>query len=113
MDIAGMRSKMWDRHDIILEGTEERGTFSVVRTPPVTVRGSVNVTNRQVVDQNGKEVTVTATLRWHPDGPRPKIGALVTLPDYFGVKPHREVITTRVVDSGTGMTPAHVEVTVR
>lgn len=113
MDAAKIRARMWDRHEIVLEAQEVRSGFGVTRHPPVTVMGSVSATARQVTDQNGNEVTVSATVRWHPSGPLPKVGALVTLPERFGLKPKREVVTARLVDSGTGLTPAHVEVTLR
>lgn len=113
MDAAAIRSQMWDRHDIVLEGEEKRTAYGVTHGPPVTVRGSINATARTVTDPNGNETIVSATCRWHPSGPLPKIGAKVTLPEQFGIAPKREVVTARLVDSGTGLTPAHVEVTLR
>lgn len=113
MDAAAMRSQMWDRHDIVLEGEEKRTAYGVTHGPQVTVRGSINATARTVTAPNGNEVLVSATCRWHPSGPLPKIGAKITLPEKFGVAPKREVVTARLVDSGTGMTPAHVEVTLK
>ena len=113
MDAAALRSQMWDRHEIVLQAPGKRTAMGVTPGPTLTVRGSINATARQIIDQHGNEVTAGATLRWHPDGPRPDVGWKVTLPELFGVKPDREVITCRVVDSGTGLTPSHVEVTVR
>ena len=110
---ADARSALWDRHQIVLESSEKRTGFGVSRRPPLTVMGSVNATARQVTDQNGNEVTVSATCRWHPSGPLPKVGDLVTLPAQFGLKPKREVVTARLADSGTGLTPSHVEVTLK
>lgn len=113
MDAAQLRSKMWDRHDIILEGEEKRTAYGVTHGPQVIVRGSINATARQITAPNGSEVVVAATCHWHPSGPLPKIGAKITLPAQFGIAPKREVVTARLVDSGTGLTPAHVEVTLR
>nr|DAI86648.1 MAG TPA: hypothetical protein [Caudoviricetes sp.] len=113
MDSSALRSAMWDKHDIVLEGEEKRTAYGVTHGPQVVVRGSINATARTVTAPNGNEVVVSATCRWHPSGPLPKVGAKVTLPAQFGVEPRREVVTARLVDSGTGLTPAHVEVTLR
>lgn len=113
MDAAALRSAMWDKHDIVLEGEKKRTAYGVTHGPRQVVRGSINATARTVTAPNGNEVVVSATCRWHPSGPLPKVGAKVTLPEQFGIDPRREVVTARLVDSGTGLTPAHVEVTLR
>lgn len=109
---ADIRSRLWDRHDIILEGKATRTAFGTTHAPPIVVRGSVQVAARTVKNEHGEDEVVAATLRWHPDGPLPNIGDLVTLPEYFGVKPSRRVVTVGRAITGTGLTPDHVEVTV-
>lgn len=110
---AKMRSKIWDRHIITLKGRETRTAYGTVYGEPTLVKASVSVTERQVVTQSGEDTTVAATIKWAVDGPLPAIGDKLSLPDYFGMKPDRTVITSRRVMSGTGLTPDHVEVTVR
>ena len=47
-----------------------------------------------------------------PCGPLPEPGDVLTLPDDFGAKPQRKVVSARRAYSGTGLTPDHVEVTI-
>lgn len=110
---AHLRSKIWDTHEIIIKGEEKRTAVGVTYAPPTIVKGSISVRERTVTGAHGEDVLVAATLRWASDGPVPKIGAKITLPGYFGMKPDREVITSGLVLSGTGLTPDHVEVTVK
>lgn len=104
---------MWWQHDVLLRGEEVRTARGVTYGPPVVVKASVNATSRVVTDHLGQEVTVAATVTWAHDGPLPDIGATITLPPVFGMKPDRQVVTARRATSGTGMTPDHVEVTLR
>lgn len=104
---------MWWIHAVELQGEEKRTATGVVFGPPTIVMGSVDAGSRVVTDALGVEVTVAATVKWAVDGPLPKIGTKITLPTIFGMKPGREVITAKRAVSGTGLTPDHVEVTVR
>lgn len=108
--IAGI----WFRHPVIVVKPGQRDALG--RTQPTArleVNAAINAQAQTVTDRNGQEVTAAATLRWHVDGPLPEPGWKITLPDTFGLKPDRDVIVARRVDSGTGMTPDFVEVTVK
>ena len=105
---------IWFRHPVTLVKPGVRDALG--RTAGETkleVHAAVDGQAQTVTDRNGQEVTAAATLRWHADGPLPDAGWKVTLPEAFGLKPSREVVTARRVDSGTGMTPDFVEVTIR
>lgn len=104
---------MWFIHSVELAGEERRTAGGVTYGPPVKVMASVNAQSRVVTDQLGQEVTVAATVTWAADGPLPAIGSKITLPPMFGMKPDRAVVTARRAVSGTGLTPDHVEVTLR
>lgn len=110
---ADLLANMWYRHEIWLAGEDKRTGLGIIKGEPTLVMADVDASSRVVTDQTGEEVTVAATVTWHPDGPKPKIGQTLTLPDEFGMKPNREIITVKVAHSGTGWTPDHVEVTVK
>lgn len=113
MTLADMLASIWFNHEVTISGEEVRTAFGVTRGPDTTVMADVDAAARKVTDQYGQDVLAAATITWHVDGPLPKPGALVTVPDMFGLEPEREVITARRDVSGTGMTPDHVEVTVK
>lgn len=107
-------SNVWFRHPVTLVKPGSRDALG--RTTGETrseIHAAVDGQAQTVTDRNGQEVTAAATLRWHVDGPLPDTGWKITLPGTFGLKPNREIITARRVDSGTDMTPDFVEVTVR
>lgn len=111
---ANLINDVWFRHPVTLVKPGARDALG--RTTGETVlevHAAVDGQAQTVTDRNGQEVTAAATLRWHVDGPLPETGWKVTLPGSFGLKPDRTVITARRVDSGTGMTPDFVEVSIR
>lgn len=112
-DATDLLSQIWDNHEITLEGVQKRTTFGVTTTPARTVMGSVKAGARVVMNQAGEDVIVMATVRWRGDGPLPSPGDRITLPPQFGLKPGREVVTAQRIDSGTGLTPTRVEVTLK
>lgn len=114
MNPADLIAGVWFKHPVVVEQPSSRDALG--RTASATrfdVSAAVDGSNQKVTDRNGDETVASATLRWHVDGPLPQPGWKVTLPPEFGLKPAREVITARRVNSGTGMTPDFVEVAVR
>lgn len=111
---ADQIAERWFRHPVTLV---KPGVRDALGRPTggatLEVHAAVDGLAQTVTDRNGQEVTASATLRWHVDGPLPDTGWKVTLPEWCGLKPDREVITARRVNSGTGMTPDFVEVTIR
>ncbi|APT92892.1 hypothetical protein CPHO_08335 [Corynebacterium phocae] len=110
---AKLRSRIWDTHSVLVEGETKRSAFGTTHGNATEVKASVTVSERVVKDLHGNDVLVAATIRWAPSGPIPHVGDKITLPEYFPVKGRREVITSGLVVSGTGLTPDHVEVTVK
>lgn len=114
MSPADMIAGHWFRHPVTLVKPGAKDAMGrVLGGATLEVRAAVDGQAQTVIDRNGQEVTAAATLRWHVTGPLPEPGWTVTLPESFGLKPARTVLTARRVDSGTGMTPDFVEVTVR
>ena len=107
-------ARLWFRHEVKLQGEEMRTARGVTYGPEQTVMASVNMQTRVVQSGvgHGEEVTVAGTLNWGVEGPLPAIGSTVTIPEEFGAKPQRKVVTARRAYTGTGLTPDHVEVTV-
>lgn len=110
---AAALERMWFRHMVEVQEPEGRTAFGTVMGRSVTVNSGVEATARVVVNNEGREVTAAATLRWAPDGPLPAPGWKITLPPEFGLKPERQVITARLNATNTGLTPDHVEVTIQ
>lgn len=106
-------ARVWFKHPVTIHGQVIRTGMGVNVGPSQEELASVSATSRTVTAPNGEEVTVGATIHWRVDGPLPKPGSLVTVPEQFGLDPEREVVTARRVDSGNGLTPGHVEVTLR
>lgn len=106
---------LWFTHTVQLQGEERRTLRGVVKSEPQTVLASINMQARRVTRDGapaGEEVTVSGTLNWCVDGPLPAVGSTVTLPEEFGAKTERTVVTARRAYTGTGLTPDHVEVTI-
>lgn len=110
---ADMLAARWYNHTVLLAGEEKRTGIGIIKGEPVEVKADVDATTRVVATESGEETTIAATVTWHRDGPVPKTGQTLTLPDQFGFRPDRQIVTVRVQDSGTGLTPDHIEVTVR
>ena len=110
---ADMLAAIWYNHRVLLAGEDRRTAFGIIPGEPTEVMADVDVSSRVVTDQYGQEVTVAATVTWHPDGPRPEIGQKITLPDEFGMKPDRQIVTVKHAHSGNGLTPDHIEVTLQ
>ncbi|MFR9826891.1 hypothetical protein ACL1CN_10545 [Corynebacterium striatum] len=107
-------ARLWFRHKVTVQGEEIRTARGVTYGPERVVMASINMQTRKVqtgVGQ-GEEVTVSGTLNWEIDGPLPAINSVVTLPEEFGSKTQRKVVTARRAYTGTGLTPDHVEVTI-
>lgn len=113
MTLTDLLADMWFNHQVTISGEETRTAFGVIRGPDTHVMADVDATARMVTDRNGTDIMVAGTVTWHVDGPLPKIGALITVPDMFGLDPERQVITAQRAVSGNGMTPDHVEVTIK
>ena len=104
---------IWFNHEVQVHepgGVGSRGPFPGAEH---TVRAYVDASASTVVTAAGEEVTAAATLTWHVDDVLPKPGWTVTLPETFGLKPNREVVTAARNITGTGLTPDHIEVTIR
>lgn len=110
---AAALARVWFRHPVTIHGETKRTGLGVTVGPSQEELASVSATARTVTAPNGEEVTVGATVHWRVDGPLPKPGSLVTVPPQFSLGEKREVVTARRVDSGNGLTPGHVEVTLR
>lgn len=106
-------SSLWDKHEVTLHGQERRTTRGVIPGQDTTVMASVNAGARTVRDAQGNEVVASATVRWRGDGPLPEVESHVSLPDYFGIKGRRKVITSQRIISNTSLTPDRVEVTLQ
>ena len=104
---------IWFNHEVQVHepgGMSSRGPLPGATH---TVRAYVDASASTVVTAAGEEVTAAATLTWHVDDVLPKPGWTVTLPEAFGLKPNREVVTAARNMTGTGLTPDHIEVTIR
>lgn len=113
-EISDAHAERWYVHPVMISGEEKRTAFGVTYGEPEEVLASVGVSSRIVKNEHGVDEVVTATIKWRVDGPLPRPEASkVTLPPEFGVKGERAVITAQRVYSGTGLTPDHVEVTLR
>ena len=110
---ADLLAEVWYQHKVLLAGEDKRTAAGIIPGEPTEIMADVDVSSRVVADQYGQEVTVAATVTWHPSGPLPQIGQKITLPDEFGMKPNREIITVKHAHSGTNLTPDHIEVTLR
>lgn len=113
MNPADLIAEYWYVTEIQLDGKTRRTSTGIIREEPTTINASVNAGARMVTNQHGEEVLASATVKWHIDGPLPSLTDTITLPDDYGLAPSREVITARRVRSGTGLTPDHVEVTLK
>ena len=113
MTIADELARVWFRHPVVIRPRAVMTATGPRAGDPVEVLASISAQARTVTNQHGEETVAAATLHWHVDGPLPKPGETVDLPEVFGLAPGREIITARRADSGTGATPAHVEVTVQ
>ncbi|APT87383.1 hypothetical protein CFLV_09435 [Corynebacterium flavescens] len=116
--VSSMSEKLatlWFTHEVELQGEEIRTARGVTYGPPTVVKASINMQSRTVAGGSDiqNEVVVAGTLNWSADGPIPAVGSVVTLPAKFGAKRQREVVTARLADTGTGLTPDHVEVTIQ
>lgn len=103
---------LWFRHDVQLQGEEIRTMRGTTFKPGETVKASINMESHRALNQHGEEVLAAGTINWDVDGPLPEPGDVLTLPDDFGAKPQRKVVSARRAYSGTGLTPDHVEVTI-
>lgn len=113
MNPADQLADIWFNHPVLVKEPGGYGSRGPIPGSEHTVSASVNASAQVVTTSSGNEVTAAATLRWGVNGVLPKPGWTVTLDDSFGLKPDREVITARRVDSGTGLTPDYVEVTIK
>lgn len=104
---------MWFTHEVTLSGEEIRTARGVTRGEPSTIRASINAASTKVMATNGEEVVASATICWAARDGVPAVGQKLTLPDEFGLKGERDVVTARLAHSGTGLTPDHVEVTIK
>lgn len=103
---------LWFRHEVQLQGEAIRTMRGTTFKPGETVKASINMENRRTLNQHGEEIVAAGTINWDIDGPLPKPGDVLTLPDDFGAKAQREVVSARRAYTGTGLTPDHVEVTI-
>ena len=110
---ASVLEDLWFRHKVVYRPRGRHTATGPKPGDPVRLQASINGQAVTVTNQRGEEVVAAATLHWPKDGPVPTPGDTVDLPPGFGLKPGREVVTARLADSGTGLTPAHVEVTIR
>lgn len=114
MSVADTLAAFWFKWPITVTRPGTRNALGQTTKPETwTVDGSVNASTTQVLDQQGQEVVAAATVHWAVDGPLPQPGWKLTLPEVFGLKGDRTVVTARRVTSGTGLTPDHTEVIVR
>ena len=113
MNPADLIAEHWYVTEIQLDGKTRRTSTGIVRGEPTIVEASVSAGARLVTNQHGEEVLTSATVKWHIDGPLPSPTDTITLPEDYGLAPSREVVTARRVRSGTGLTPDHVEVTLK
>lgn len=104
---------LWFVHPVILHGTEVMTAYGPKKGPPMEEKASIRAEARTVTNAQGEEVVAAATIHWRAAGALPKPGDRIDLPAEFGLEPDREVVTARRVTSGTGLTPDHVEVTVK
>lgn len=104
---------MWFTHEVELSGVEVRTARGVTRGDPTTIKASVNAASTKVTATSGEEVVAAATVCWSMREGVPEVGRKLTLPPAFGLKGERDIITARLAYSGTGLTPDHVEVTVK
>nr|DAQ58401.1 MAG TPA: hypothetical protein [Caudoviricetes sp.] len=105
--------RLWYKHFVEVSGEVQRTAFGVKRGQVTMMKASINTETRTVSNEHGDEVTVAATVKWRADGILPKPGQTVTLPEEFGVPGAREIVTAKRAYSGTGLTPDHVEVTLK
>lgn len=104
---------LWFRYPVTVTGRGVRTAMGVKPGEATTVMASVNATARTVTAPDGEEIVTSATVLWGVDKVLPKTGDLVDLPPEFSIPPARTVVTARRVTTGTGMTPDHVEVTIK
>lgn len=113
MNPADTIAQIWFTHHVTLHEPGGRTAYGPRPGKTHEVQAGIQAGAQKTITNDGEEVTASATLRWHIDGPLPKPGWAVDLPAEFGLKPGREVLTARRNTTGTGMTPDHVEVTIR
>lgn len=107
---SGFIQSFWFRHPVVFQGGVQRTAFGVTRAENKTVKASVNATERTVLNRDGEEVTGLVTIHYPPCDYVPKPGDVFSVPDGFGLGHKLTVVTARMVDSGTGVTPVFVEV---
>lgn len=110
---ADAHAALWYVHPVTVRGTEIMTAYGPKTSPPKHVKASIRAEARTVTTTHGEEVVAAATVKWHIDGPLPEPGDLIDVPEEFGLAPGREVVTARRALSGTGLTPDHVEVTIK
>lgn len=113
---ADQLAEIWFTHWVEVHPLPTRTIRGVQPGRPTMVKASIRMEQHTVTvgsTAQGEEVLANGTLHWRADGVVPKVGQTVLLPPEFGEQREREVIAARVVYSGTGLTPDHVEVKIR
>lgn len=110
---AELWAELWCQTPVVLTKPGGRTAFGPTPGETVEVQADVDTTVRTVLNQRAEEITVAATVAWHPDGPAPAAGDTITLPDEFGLPGPREIVTVTLKRDGNGLTPDHREVTLK
>jgi len=114
MDYSAIIAKYWFQHAVTV--TRPGKSNALGQSSPAAVhkvKAAVDAAAQVVTDAQGQEVTASAVLQWSAGAVLPAPGWTVTLPEEFGLKPDRTVITAQRVTTGTGLTPDYIEVTVK
>ena len=104
---------LWFRHEVVLHTQGGRTALGPVRGEEQTLLASVDMEARTVTAPSGEEVVASGTVCWKPEGPLPKAGDRIILPEVFGRPRGVEVIASKRAGSGNGLTPDHVRVMVK
>lgn len=110
---AEMWAQMWCQTPVTLHKPGGRTAWGPTPGEDLLVQADVDTTVRTVLNQRAEEISVAATVAWHPDGPVPAVGDSVTLPEEFGLPGPREVVTVTLKRDGNALTPDHREVTLQ
>ncbi len=102
--------RIFYRHEVVWHRQAGRNAIGEATTVDKTIRCNVNTKAVAVVGEDGKETIAAATLTTSPKNGLPRVGDHMTLPDRFGLKPRRRVISVSAHLNGVPGIPERVEI---